>query len=264
MAGTSKQQREQRRRQREYEARVVVHDVGVDRLRRDNRMGIALLAVTLVVGVASALVFGLTQPEAADPAAEATATSAPESTDAGAPDATAPERTLPAPEVAEAREWTGELVLNDSIALGITIDGAQAPQAAANFIALAGSRYYDATPCHRLTTQGIFVLQCGDPTGTGTGGPGYTFGPLENVPADDVYPAGTIAMARAQAPDSMGSQFFIVYEETRLPAPGYTVFGQVTSGLDELVAQIAGQGVAGGAGDGAPAVPVSISSVTLE
>ncbi len=54
---------------------------------------------------------------------------------------------------------------------------------------------YDGTPCHRLTTQGIFVLQCGDPTGTGLGGPGYTFGPIENAPADDVYPAGTVAMA---------------------------------------------------------------------
>ena len=76
------------------------------------------------------------------------------------------------------------------------------------------------------------MLQCGDPNGDGTGGPGYTFGPIENVPKDGVYPAGTIAMANAGQPDSQGSQFFIVYKDTTLPRGGYTVFGQVTSGLD--------------------------------
>ena len=76
------------------------------------------------------------------------------------------------------------------------LDGDAAPVGVGSFLGLAQAGFYDSTPCHRLTTQGIFVLQCGDPTGTGTGGPGYCYGPVENAPADDVYPAGTVAMAR--------------------------------------------------------------------
>lgn len=137
----------------------------------------------------------------------------------------------------------------------------QAPETVNSFAFLAGEGFFEGTPCHRLTTAGIFVLQCGDPTGTGTGGPGYTI-PLENAPADGVYPAGTLAMARSQDPDSGGSQFFLVYEETALPAPGYSVFGRVTSGLETLQ-QIAAGGVEGGAGDGAPATPVTLESVQV-
>ena len=111
------------------------------------------------------------------------------------------------------------------------------------------------------------MLQCGDPSGDGTGGPGYQFGPLENIPEDGVYPAGTIAMARGQAEDSMGSQFFIVYEDTELPAPGYSVIGQVTSGLDELQAQIVDEGVDPSSGpttDGTPVAPAVITDITVE
>ncbi len=84
-------------------------------------------------------------------------------------------------------------------------------------MSLAESGYFDGTSCHRLTTSGIYVLQCGDPTGTGTGDPGYKFGPVENAPTDDVYPAGTVAMARQGGDaDSMGSQFFLVYEDSTI------------------------------------------------
>jgi len=111
------------------------------------------------------------------------------------------------------------------------------------------------------------VLQCGDPTGTGTGDPGYSYGPVENAPADDVYPAGTIAMARRGGDgESMGSQFFIVYADSTIPsdaAGGYTVLGTVSSGLDAVQA-VADAGVEGGAGDGSPASPVIIEGVETQ
>ena len=136
-----------------------------------------------------------------------------------------------------------------------------APATVASEVFLAKQGYYDKTPCHRLTTSGIFVLQCGDPTGTGSGGPGYTV-PDENLPtATGVnYPAGTVAMANA-GPGTSGSQFFLVYQDTTLP-PNYTIWGKVTSGLD-LVQAIAATGDAGGTGDGAPTQPVVIEQATV-
>jgi peptidyl-prolyl cis-trans isomerase B (cyclophilin B) len=107
------------------------------------------------------------------------------------------------------------------------------------------------------------VLQCGDPTATGSGGPGYQYGE-ENLPTAATgvsYPAGTLAMANAGA-GTNGSQFFIVYKDTTLPA-SYTIFGKVTSGLD-VVTKIAAAGVSGGGTDGKPAKPVSLLSVTVK
>ena len=140
---------------------------------------------------------------------------------------------------------------------------AKAPCTVNSFSYLAGKKYFDKTTCHRLTTSGIFVLQCGDPTATGSGGPGYQFGE-ENLPAASAgvnYPAGTLAMANAGA-GTNGSQFFIVYKDTTLPA-SYTVFGTVTSGLD-VVTKIAAAGVSGGGTDGKPATPVPLVSVTVK
>ncbi|NUS42428.1 MAG: peptidylprolyl isomerase [Mycobacteriaceae bacterium] len=125
---------------------------------------------------------------------------------------------------------------------------------------LAEHKYFDGTRCHRLTTKGIYVLQCGDPTGTGTGGPGYSF-PDENL-AGATYPAGTVAMANA-GPNTNGSQFFLVYRDTQLP-PNYTPFGRITGGLDVLN-RIAAEGndEANGPGDGHPRKPVVINNVSL-
>ncbi len=252
--------REERRRARQYEAHMVVNDVQQDRRRRDNRIAIVVIVVVAILAVGAQIVFSLTggRTSVAEPTPTATEDSA-----AATPDVPEHTGTVPAASMAEDREWTGTMTLND-VPLGITIDGLNAPQAAANFISLSQEGFYDDVICHRLTTEGLYVLQCGDPTGTGSGGPGYQFGPLENIPEDGVYPAGTIAMARAQAEDSQGSQFFIVYEDTQLPAPGYTVFGQVTSGLDELKTAVIDAGVTGGASDGAPLVPVEITGITLE
>ena len=155
----------------------------------------------------------------------------------------------------------------DGVELDIELNGFLAPQAVANFIALSQEGFYEGVGCHRLTTEGIFVLQCGDPEGTGQGGPGYTFGPIENAPADDRYPSGTLAMARVGGDDqSMGSQFFIVYDDSTIPsdaAGGYTVFGEITGGLDQLVDQVISQGTVGGVGDGEPVAPAEMANITI-
>lgn len=143
--------------------------------------------------------------------------------------------------------------------------GDKAPQTVASFVSLSKD-YYAETPCPRLVTSGIYVVQCGDPTGTGTGSPGYTFG-MENAPADAKYPAGTLAMARSQDPNSNGGQFFFVYQDTEIKDPtgtGYSIFGRITSGLDILQA-VAGKGDDGTnqAGGGAPAQPIGIQKITI-
>ncbi len=138
----------------------------------------------------------------------------------------------------------------------------KAPETVNAMLWLADQQYFDSTLCHRLVTEGIFVLQCGDPTATGTGGPGFEL-PDENLPsAEGVnYPAGTVAMANA-GPGTSGSQFFLVYEDTTLP-PNYTIWGEVSAGLD-IVERIAEAGVAGGATDGTPAAPIGIESAVAQ
>ena len=130
-----------------------------------------------------------------------------------------------------------------------------------SFMYLAGKKYFNNTPCHRLTTAGIFVLQCGDPTGTGSGGPGYKFA-NENTRGAQ-YTQGTVAMANA-GPGTNGSQFFLVYRNsTTLPA-NYSPFGEIVSGLGIIqnVAK-AGSDNSNGQGDGHPKEKVTIQSVTF-
>jgi peptidyl-prolyl cis-trans isomerase B (cyclophilin B) len=126
-----------------------------------------------------------------------------------------------------------------------------------SFAFLAGKKYFAGTPCHRLTTANIYVLQCGDPTGTGSGGPGYQF-PDENL-AGAKYPAGTVAMANA-GPGTNGSQFFLVYRNTRLP-PNYTPFGRIVAGIN-IIQKVAKAGTTSGS-DGRPKDNVTIQSVTI-
>ncbi|MET7771089.1 peptidylprolyl isomerase [Nocardia sp. NPDC005366] len=140
----------------------------------------------------------------------------------------------------------------------VALEAARAPRTVNSFVFLADQQYFDHTRCHRLTTQGIFVLQCGDPTAVGTGGPGYRF-PDENL-AGATYPAGTLAMANA-GPNTNGSQFFLVYQDTQLP-PNYTPFGRVVDGLGVLTG-IADAGVRDGSGDGAPATDIVLNSVSV-
>jgi peptidyl-prolyl cis-trans isomerase B (cyclophilin B) len=130
-----------------------------------------------------------------------------------------------------------------------------------SFVHLAEQKYFNNTKCHRLTTSGIYVLQCGDPTGTGSGGPGYGFA-NENLTGAK-YTAGTLAMANTGQPDSNGSQFFLVYKNSPLPA-SYTPFGTITQGLPVVSAVAkAGSDNANGSGDGHPKQNVVIESVTI-
>jgi peptidyl-prolyl cis-trans isomerase B (cyclophilin B) len=125
----------------------------------------------------------------------------------------------------------------------------KAPCTTFSFRFLASQGYFNVTHCHRLTERGIFVLQCGDPTGTGSGGPGYSFND-ENL-AGATYPAGTVAMANA-GPNTNGSQFFFTWKNTTLP-PLYTPFGQVIGGMDVLQKiAAAGDDSQNGPGDGYP------------
>ena len=130
-----------------------------------------------------------------------------------------------------------------------------------SFVHLASKKYFNATTCHRLTTAGIFVLQCGDPTGTGSGGPGYKFA-NENL-AGARYTAGTVAMANA-GPGTNGSQFFLVYRNSLSLPPSYTPFGTVVKGLG-IVQNVAKAGTdnANSPGDGHPKEKVIIYRVTI-
>ena len=143
----------------------------------------------------------------------------------------------------------------------ISTVGSKAPFTMTSIAALAKGGFYDNSLCHRLTTQGLFVLQCGDPTATGSGGPQFTY-PDENLPqnVENNYPEGTVAMANS-GPNTNGSQFFLVYANTTL-APSYTIWGTITSGLD-IVKAIAKAGAVGGAPDGKPAKTIAISKVLV-
>jgi peptidyl-prolyl cis-trans isomerase B (cyclophilin B) len=143
----------------------------------------------------------------------------------------------------------------------VTTVGAKAPITITQLTTLARGGYFNNTLCHRLTTQGLYVLQCGDPTATGSGGPNFTYRD-ENLPAEALnnYPAGTVAMANS-GPGTNGSQFFLVFADTTLGA-NYTIWGTITQGLD-IVRAIAKAGVKGGGADGAPNQPISINRVTV-
>jgi peptidyl-prolyl cis-trans isomerase B (cyclophilin B) len=168
---------------------------------------------------------------------------------------------------------TGTQTMTMDTSLGeivVEVNTAKAPCTARSMTYLAGKNFFDNTKCHRMTTEGIHVLQCGDPAGKGTGGPTYKMAE-ENLPnfTDDTknYPIGTIAMAKTQQPGSTGSQFFIVYGDTPLPGQ-YTVLGKVTKGI-ELVQEAAKAGVVkedgtpAEGGDGAPKTPIIIKTLRI-
>jgi peptidyl-prolyl cis-trans isomerase B (cyclophilin B) len=164
--------------------------------------------------------------------------------------------------------------------IGLQLDNAKAPCTVNSFASLANQGYFDNTPCHRLTTSAeLSVLQCGDPTGQGNGGPGYQFDneyPTNQYQPDDpalqepvVYPRGTIAMAHSMGAHDNGSQFFLVYKDSQLP-PDYTAFGTIDetglATLDKIAAGgIAGQGPDGAPlQDGKPKTDVQVKSILLD
>jgi len=157
--------------------------------------------------------------------------------------------------------------------IGLQLDNAKSPCTVNSFASLAQQGFFNDTPCHRLTTsEGLAVLQCGDPTGQGTGGPGYQFDneyPTNQFQPDDpklqepvVYPRGTLAMANA-GPGTNGSQFFLVYKDSELP-PNYTVFGTIDQTGLATLDKIAAAGTADGSQDGKPKDDVQVKSIQLD
>ncbi|SDC94089.1 peptidylprolyl isomerase [Rhodococcus tukisamuensis] len=181
----------------------------------------------------------------------------------------------PPPSAGVQAEGTAEVTMATSQGpIGLSLNRAEAPCTVNSFVSLAEQGYYNDTPCHRLSTSGLYILQCGDPSGTGRGGPGYGY--LNEYPSTQytaadpagqqpvVYPRGTIAMANTGQPGSNGSQFFLVYEDSPL-APQYTVFGTIS---EEGLATIEKVATAGNdesmpAGGGKPNTPVQIEKVTV-
>ncbi len=255
-----------RRRAEKFEAKQALKE---REAARNRQVAVVVAAVLLVV---AAFVFLTTQlgDDTTTPAAAPT-TSGPSSATAspveGCTAAPAPPTAItkvakPDKTTAAGKTYTAVVTTNCGD-ITLELDGAKAPQTVASFVALAKADYFAASPCHRVTTEGIFVLQCGDPLGgTGTG-PGYSYG-IENAPKDGTYPKGTLAMARTNDPNSNADQFFVVYKDTKLPTEGggYSIFGTVTGGMD-IVEKIAAAGVSGGATDGAPAAPISILKVAV-
>jgi peptidyl-prolyl cis-trans isomerase B (cyclophilin B) len=239
-----------------YNARVTVHERAHKRRVRDNVIASVGVLVIVVLAVTAQLTFFSSKSTSSSkPSASAT----PTPTSASG---------VPSSALAEGRTWTGTMTIN-GIPLNFELDGKDAPQAVSSTISLINKGFYNGNVCHRLTTGATFkVLQCGDPNGDGTGGPGYSYGPIENAPADNVYPSGTIAMARQSGnASSQGSQFFIVYGDTTIPsdsAGGYTVIGKITSDLGELKSKVTDAGVTGGGADGKPAVTPKIDSITIK
>lgn len=245
------------KRMASYEAEQAAASAVADKRGRDLKLGLAasLAAIVIALGAQWAY-FGFGPGKAgstSNPSASASA--AANSAD------------VPAPALAENREWTGTMKINGAD-LGLKLDGKAAPQAVANFVTLAKKGFFNGISCHRLTTAGIYVLQCGDPSGDGTGGPGYSWGPIENAPVNDAYGKGVLAMARQGGNgSSMGSQFFIVYENSSIPsdaAGGYTRFGTVDNltALDKIIA--AGSDNSNGDGDGHPVVKTTIDNVSVK
>jgi cyclophilin family peptidyl-prolyl cis-trans isomerase len=276
---TNKQRREaaQRHLQRQLDRRAELAK------RRRRNMGIVAAIVSALV-VAGVILLGTGVLGGGDDASDAAASSSPAATDTAVPSAAAAPSTnadgtvacdyAPAqggeitdvgtPPDADAVSAKGKVELamaTDQGDLTLTLDRSIAPCAVESFTFLTEKKFFDGTPCHRLTTSAaLSVLQCGDPSGSGMGGPSYRF--AEEVTPQTAYPRGTIAMAKSAAPGSTGSQFFLVYADSQLP-PQYTVVGSIDKAGLKVLDAIGKAGVEGGGEDGAPAKPVTITTMTV-
>lgn len=283
----SKQERQRQLAKEAHQRRMERREA---RLRRQRVTGVVSVAVVVVIAVGVGLTAVLggfsasAKPKAAaakTPAATASPTPAPSPSNTAAMvdgkcqyikgGTAARAVNLPSAKPDTAATYRATIATNRG-KIVIDLMNTGAPCTVNSFVSLADQKYYNNTPCHRLTTSGIFVLQCGDPSGTGQGVPGYGFG-TENTAGlkpvtvagatEALYPAGVVAMANSGQPDSNGSQFFLVYKNTDLP-PSYTPFGTIVSGLNILqnVAK-AGSDNSTGPGDGHPKEKVQIEGVTI-
>ncbi|GAB3562675.1 peptidylprolyl isomerase [Arthrobacter alkaliphilus] len=267
-----KDNREAKRRIRQMEARRELRRAQGKRRRRDNVIAVGAGAAALIAAVVLQLTVFNSNPSESEFAAAQAGLSSPSASakpSASAAPTGSNSADIPKADTAAGKTFTGQLSLNGG-AVGVELDGTTAPQAAAVFKSLADAGYYSGLKCPRLTTADNFsVLQCGAKGADTTDDPNFHWGPLENTPANNTYPAGTIAVARTgNNAYGNGHQFFIVYKDTVIPpdsAGGYTVVGKVTSGMD-IVTKIAQAGINPGssATDGAPVAAVTIDSFSLK
>jgi cyclophilin family peptidyl-prolyl cis-trans isomerase len=278
---TTKQRRQaaQRHLQRQLERRA--------ELARKRRRNLGILATVAVVAIVVSAVILLNNVGGEEPSATADPTTSDTPTAAAGPAApsTNPDGTVAcdyAPddsgnpnltdvgtptgaESTPAEGTTALLMSTNQGDLTLTLDRAKAPCAAASFAYLAQQKFFDGSTCHReVNSEGMGILQCGDPTGTGQGGPTYRY--AEEVTPDTTYPRGAIAMAKGGAPGTTGSQFFLVFSDTQLP-PEYTVVGTIDDAGLAVLDEIAKSGNDGSfepsPGGGAPKIPVEIETISV-
>jgi peptidyl-prolyl cis-trans isomerase B (cyclophilin B) len=261
------EKRQRQLAQLKYKRQQAARAAKVKQARRNAAIaGAAVVAVALIAGGVWALAgSGSSKKASADAASSSVSASAPASSAASSAKPNGKQwKTAPAMTIDTNAKYAVDITTNRG-KITLQLNPGVAPVTVNSFVFLAGQDYFDNVTCHRLTTSGIYVLQCGDPTGTGSGGPGYSFKD-ENLKAfgtgsEVTYPAGTVAMANS-GPNTNGSQFFLVYKDSQLP-PSYTPFGTITGGLDVLN-QIAAVGSdnSNGPGDGHPKESVIMQSVT--
>jgi peptidyl-prolyl cis-trans isomerase B (cyclophilin B) len=268
-AAKRKLERQQARRAQRYQRRkraAVITSIVVV-------VGVVAAAVAITVsrtgapGPASPNAAGSTSSAAAKPAATECSFPAAQGQPAARP-------VSPPTDLNPPRQGTvGVTITTNQGVLPITLNRAEAPCTVDSFLHLATSGFYNNTPCHRLVTEDTLkVLQCGDPTGTGTGGPGYTIpdepptGLAPGKQGGSVYPRGSIAMAKSSSPNSGGSQFFLVYADSELP-PTYTIFGTVAESGIKILDKIAAAGDDGSmdstAGGGKPKLATTLQTVSV-
>jgi peptidyl-prolyl cis-trans isomerase B (cyclophilin B) len=264
----SSRERQRRLERAKVERRIAKQAASLRRRRQIQASIGASLALVLIVVGAVWLLGGFDSDETPGDVAAGTCTWFSEQVGGDVQDTGIP------PTTGEARSGTSTVTIKTNQGdIVAELDHEKAPCTTASMAYLAGRQYYDDTTCHRLTTEGIFVVQCGDPKASGSGGPAYRFAneyvppptgapnTAATAPPTVIYPKGTLAMAHSSQPDSNGSQFFIVYKDSPLAAD-YTVFGKVTQGLD-VVEKVAAGGVADGSKDGKPKSELKIVSLSV-
>lgn len=274
--------KDQRRRQlaRDKFARQQQRRASARRKARVRNSVIAVVAVVVAASLGGAWAAGAfdSSGKKSDAAANPDSSASASATPSKAPDPCA----KPAAGKPGTKQWKKEPAMAIDKAASYTLDlrttcgdipikleTSKAPHTVNSFKFLADQHFFDHTKCHRLTTTGIYVLQCGDPKGTGEGGPGYTI-PDENLTglgkADSsgvvTYPTGTVAMANTGQKHTGGSQFFLVYKDSPLP-PSYTPFGTISASGMKVLQKIAAAGENTGQGDGAPNATVVINKATV-
>ncbi|MFF7338310.1 peptidylprolyl isomerase [Streptomyces sp. NPDC008163] len=248
-----KYERQQRRRE---EAR-----------QRTRRLTLAITSAVAVVAVIGGATYLATSGNDDKDKTDAAASQSPSAE--ASPSPTEEAKPEPAMKIDKKAEYTMSLKTSQGD-IAFTMDASKTPHTTNSFKSLADKKFFDGTKCHRLTTENIYVLQCGDPKGDGSGGPGYTI-PDENLTAlgkagaegSVTYPAGTVAMANTGQPHTGGSQFFLVYKDSKLP-PTYTPFGTMDAKSLKAVQAVGKAGVDGGGPDGAPKKAVNISKLTVD